>query len=180
MYCPKCGERLDDSAQFCRACGTKISRDGSRVDLAAPAVAGYAEPVDASRSLLTWILFTFLTCGIYSWYFIYKLAADMNRMCSGDGEETPGLLVFVLLSMVTCGFYAYWWYYKIGNRMQANAPRYPAAIRGSELRSEGYRSNSLAGCLIFCGTDCAATACGACVSGRLCAPYFTRRMQKGV
>lgn len=124
MYCPKCGEHLDDNARFCKACGAMISGDGSRVDFSAPAVVGYAEPVDASRSLFTWIVLTILTCGIYSWYFIYKLAVDMNRMCSGDGEETPGLLVFVLLSMVTCGFYAYWWYYKIGNRMQANAPRY--------------------------------------------------------
>lgn len=91
---------------------------------ASGAAGGGNVPVDASRSLVLWIILSLLTCGLYTYYFIYQLANDMNRMCAGDGDETPGMLVFILLSIVTCGFYAYWWYYKIGNRMQANAPRY--------------------------------------------------------
>ncbi len=81
-------------------------------------------PVQADRSLPMWIILSIVTCGIYSWYFLYGLARDMNVMCQNDGETTPGLGQFILLSIVTCGFYAYWWYYKIGNRMQTNAPRY--------------------------------------------------------
>lgn len=81
-------------------------------------------PIQADRSLPMWIILSIVTCGIYSWYFLYELARDMNVMCQNDGETTPGLAQFILLSIVTCGFYAYWWYYKIGNRMQTNAPRY--------------------------------------------------------
>ena len=80
--------------------------------------------VDTNRSLIKYIVFSFITCGIYGFYFIYKLAQDMNIICAGDGEETPGLLVYILLCIVTCGIYQVYWLYKIGNRLQNNAPRY--------------------------------------------------------
>lgn len=89
----------------------------------ASAPMGYG-PVKADRSLIGWLLLSIVTCGIYSYYFLYCLARDINIMCQDDGDSTPGLAAFILLSFVTCGFYAYYWYYKIGNRLQANAPRY--------------------------------------------------------
>ena len=65
-----------------------------------------------------------VTCGIYGYYFIYKLAEEVNIACEGDGEQTSGLVAFILLSFITCGIYAYYWYYKLGNRLAANAVRY--------------------------------------------------------
>lgn len=76
------------------------------------------------RSLLKFILFNLITCGIYGWYFVYCLARDLNTACDGDGRDTPGLLPFLLLSFVTCGIYALFWYYSAGNRLAYNAPRY--------------------------------------------------------
>lgn len=76
------------------------------------------------RSLLVCILLALVTCGIYGYYFVYKIAADVNVACEGDGEKTSGLLAFILLSMVTCGIYAWIWYYKLGNRLASNAGRY--------------------------------------------------------
>lgn len=80
--------------------------------------------IKENRSLVTFILLTLVTCGIYVYYFIYKLAQDTNTVCAGDGEETAGLLKFILLSFVTCGIYSYIWYYKLGNRYANNAARY--------------------------------------------------------
>jgi hypothetical protein len=80
--------------------------------------------VDTNRGLGKYILFTILTFGIYSYWFIYKLAQDVNTICNGDGKQTGGLLKFILLSMITCGIYAWFWYYNIGNRLAENAPRY--------------------------------------------------------
>lgn len=80
--------------------------------------------VKQDRSLGMYILLSLVTCGIYSWIFLYELAKDVNVLCQGDGEETPGLVKLILLSLVTCGIYAYVWYYKLGNRLCANAPRY--------------------------------------------------------
>lgn len=80
--------------------------------------------INTNRGLGKYILFTILTCGIYSYWFIYKLAQDINVLCSEDGKNTGGLVKFILLSVITCGIYAWFWYYNIGNRLAENAPRY--------------------------------------------------------
>lgn len=82
------------------------------------------ERISTNRSLLTYIVLSIVTCGIYGYYFLYTMARDVNIMCEGDGEQTSGLVVFIVLSMVTCGFYALYWYYKLANRLATNAPRY--------------------------------------------------------
>lgn len=76
------------------------------------------------RSLVTYILLSIITCGIYGYYFLYAMARDANVICSADGKKTGGLVAFILLSWITCGLYAYYWYYSLGNRLAENAPRY--------------------------------------------------------
>lgn len=85
---------------------------------------GTGNYLKTDRSLLMYILLSIVTCGIYSWYFLYSIARDVNEVCEGDGKKTPGLLKFILLSMITCGIYSWVWYYNLGNRLQENAPRY--------------------------------------------------------
>lgn len=80
--------------------------------------------INANRGIGKYILFTILTCGIYSYWFIYQLAQDVNAICSEDGKQTGGLLEFILLSTITCGIYSWFWYYNIGNRLADNARRY--------------------------------------------------------
>lgn len=80
--------------------------------------------IQENRSILKYFLLTFVTCGIYGLYFIYKLAEDVNIVCAGDGKETPGLLKYFLLTLVTCGIYSFYWMYCLGNRLSENAPRY--------------------------------------------------------
>lgn len=85
--------------------------------------------IKQDRSIGMYILLSFVTCGVYSWYFIYSVAMDMNTVCYGDGEETTGLGMFILLSIVTCGIYSWIWYYKLANRQQQNAGRYGFTIQ---------------------------------------------------
>lgn len=80
--------------------------------------------VDNNRSLPKYILLTLVTCGIYSWIFLYRLIKDINIICDGDGNETPNLPKLILLSIVTCGIYTWIFYYKLGNRIYENAGRY--------------------------------------------------------
>ncbi len=87
--------------------------------------------IRTDRSLLMYILLDIVTCGIYSWWFLYHWIQDVNEICRGDGDDTPGLLKLILLSLITCGFYSYYWYYKLGNRLQANAPAYGLTITES-------------------------------------------------
>lgn len=76
------------------------------------------------RSLLMYIILSLVTCGVYSYYFIYTMARDVNEVCAGDGKNTGGLLSFILLSFITCGIYAVYWEYSLGNRLAENAYRY--------------------------------------------------------
>lgn len=66
--------------------------------------------IQEDRALWKYIVFGFLTCGIYNFYFIYKMAQDVNEMCADDGKKTSGLVVFILLSYLTCGIYTLIWY----------------------------------------------------------------------
>ena len=80
--------------------------------------------IKEDRSLGMYIILSLVTCGIYSYYFLYTMAQDANTVCAGDGKQTAGLVAFILLSLCTCGIYAWFWYYGLGNRLAENAPRY--------------------------------------------------------
>lgn len=80
--------------------------------------------VDNNRSLAKYILLSIVTCGIYSLVFLHGIIRDINVICDGDGQETPGLLKLILLSIVTCGIYGWYFYYQLGNRISENGPRY--------------------------------------------------------
>ena len=144
MFCGKCGNKLDDNAKFCDKCGnpTDASIDiGKTVDGVIDdaqnqfrgAVTEVKNAINGTPNsgalkenwgILSYVLLTIITCGIYGWYTIYKISNDVNIACNGDGENTAGLLKMILLSVVTCGIYGIFWWYKLGNRLSKNAPRY--------------------------------------------------------
>ncbi len=154
MFCSNCGAQVDDSAKICPNCGAKCGNEdfSSKVNDFTNNVEDQAktyfnnaegqlkdavgeiktdfnggdsgEKLNDNRGLASYIILSLITCGIYSYYFIYKLAHDVNIACEGDGQETSGLVAFILLSLVTCGIYAWVWYYKLGNRLQLAGPRY--------------------------------------------------------
>lgn len=120
---------IDSLKKGASEAGAKASATAERAKVAAenaerPAGAAYGVPLKTDRSLLMYILLSLVTCGIYSYWFIYKMAQDVNTACEGDGKSTSGLLAFILLSFVTCGFYALYWEYSLANRLAENAPRY--------------------------------------------------------
>lgn len=80
-------------------------------------------------SFLIYIVLSFITCGLYHYYFIYKSAESINIACNGDGEETSGLLKFIVFSVLTCGLYSLFWYFSFMNRLEANGPRYGRLIQ---------------------------------------------------
>lgn len=60
------------------------------------------------------IIFSILTCGIYSIYWFIKLTDEASYL-SGD-ESLSGGKAF-LLTIVTCGIYFFFWNYKMGKAL---------------------------------------------------------------
>lgn len=78
-------------------------------------------PGITKREIVTCIIFTIITCGIYAIYWFVKLTDDTNLLVNdygvSNGENlTSGGMAF-LLSLVTCGIYGYYWAYKQGERI---------------------------------------------------------------
>ena len=147
MICPRCGSEVADGAKFCPRCGTNLDAQSfeykangtiesfanstqQEVQNVIDDVRGgyYGTPnvgrLETNRSLLTYILLNFITCGIYSFFFFYSLARDVNTACDGDGQKTPGLAEYILFSFLTCGIYAIFWQYNLGNRLAEGSRRY--------------------------------------------------------
>lgn len=150
MFCSKCGAQIEDGVKFCPKCGEKVGgvnfdnvassvngaindvekQIGSAVDDMRDTFNGGSQPknggerLKTDRGLLAYIILSLVTCGIYGYYFIYKMAHDVNIACEGDGEQTGGLAAYIIFSFLTCGIYSWIWLYKLGNRLSANAPKY--------------------------------------------------------
>jgi len=76
------------------------------------------------RGLAKVIILSIITFGIYAYYWIYKLAQDVNTICEGDGKQTSGLLKYILFGIITLGIYQLIWLYMLGDRLHDNAAKY--------------------------------------------------------
>lgn len=63
------------------------------------------------------VIMSILTCGIYTYYWIYVTTRDIEFCIEKpDGScNSPGLAV--LFSLLTCGIYQYYWWFKEGKRV---------------------------------------------------------------
>jgi len=76
-----------------------------------------------NRSIVTAIILSIVTCGIYSIYWFYTIAKGFNETYAQEKvSTTPG--VSVLLMMVTCNIYAIYCYYKWGRASTEISGRY--------------------------------------------------------
>lgn len=66
------------------------------------------------RNIALSIIFSIITCGIYSIYWMIKMNDEVNEL-AGETGATSGGMVF-LFSLITCGIYSYYWLYKMGER----------------------------------------------------------------
>lgn len=64
------------------------------------------------RNLVTSIILTIVTCGIYGIIWFIWLTDDA-KAASNDQQMQGGGMAF-LLTLITCGIYGYYWAYKMG------------------------------------------------------------------
>ncbi len=61
------------------------------------------------RNVVTVIILSLVTCGIYAIYWTYVTTQELNNR-EGNNPLT-NYIVAILLSLVTCGIYGiYWWF----------------------------------------------------------------------
>ncbi len=66
------------------------------------------------RSIVVCILLSLVTCGIYSYYWVYKLNEEINQL-SGEQGTSGGMVI--LFDIITCGIYSWYWMYRMGERV---------------------------------------------------------------
>ena len=99
-----------------------------------------------NRGWFKYLFLTLITCGIYAFFFYYKLIKDLNKVCAEDGKHTPGLLKYFLLSLVTFGIYGIIWMWKAANRIRAYGERNNVDV--STSGPSWFLWNTV-GCLLF-------------------------------
>ncbi|MBR1472098.1 MAG: DUF4234 domain-containing protein [Lachnospiraceae bacterium] len=67
------------------------------------------------RDIVISIVLSFVTCGIYSIYWYYKLVEESDVFTGHQDGQSAG--VVVLLHFVTCGIYTFIWMYQCGERI---------------------------------------------------------------
>ena len=75
---------------------------------------------DGVRSIVLGIIFTVLTCGIYSLYWQYKQMVTLNGWL---GRIDYHFGIWLLLCIITCGIFGLYYEYKMAkgiNEVQAN------------------------------------------------------------
>ncbi|MDE7213454.1 MAG: DUF4234 domain-containing protein, partial [Anaeroplasmataceae bacterium] len=60
------------------------------------------------REIVTVILLSIFTCGIYALYWNYTTAEALNNEVE-DGEPLRNYIVAILLGVITCGIYLLYW-----------------------------------------------------------------------
>lgn len=107
-FCPNCGNAVVPEAVICVNCGISLKTNNEKKEKA-PNVQGIKE-----RSIVTAIILSLVTCGIYAIYWFVSLTNEMNK-ASGHENDTTGGVAF-LLNLVTCGIYSLFWAYKMGEK----------------------------------------------------------------
>lgn len=84
-----------------------------------------------SQSVVLYLILSFVTCGIWQWYWIYQLAKDVNSLA--DAQKQPAgcdPLTALLLSIVTCNVYTIYFFWKEGKTI--SRLHYPAYEPGDD------------------------------------------------
>lgn len=82
------------------------------------------------RSIVLCIVFSIITCGIYTLYWMVKVNDDLNTLAKRDG--TSGGMV-ILFSIITCGIYGWYWLYQMGKAVETIHMKYNEACGSAQI-----------------------------------------------
>lgn len=68
------------------------------------------------KNIGLYIVLSIITCGLFSLYWLYCIADDMNTLNKEQNTATSAGMV-LLFSIITCGIYQLYWFYKTGEKI---------------------------------------------------------------
>lgn len=91
------------------------------------------------------LLLNVITCGIYSYFWMYSTTEDIKYL--SNRPDVPSGITVVILTLVTCGLYEIYWYYRIGSVIEGiyNQNNLVSPVSGSK-----YLVLILVGVLLTC------------------------------
>ncbi len=141
MFCRKCGTQIDDNAAFCSKCGAPVNGEQQTYEQRYSDIHICRAPI-YKRNIVSCLLLTIITCGIYGIYWFICMVDDANT-ASGTENGQSGGMVF-LLTLITCGIYEYIWLYKVGGQL-AEAKLRATGVRGDSINGFLYLLLSILG-----------------------------------
>ena len=129
--CSNCGAQIPEGANNCPNCGTPVNANPAP-DTTAPQQQYFAggnpnRPKVMPRSIVTCILLSIVTCGIYGIIWYIGLVNDVNFVCQDEKSSQSGGTVF-LLTLLTCGIYGIIWFFNAGKRLHEAGNKYNVQI----------------------------------------------------
>lgn len=73
------------------------------------------------KDIVNVLLLTLVTCGIYSFVWMYQVAEAMSQDRPNDGFQSGPMTV--LLTLITCGLYSFYFMYILGNSLATFDPK---------------------------------------------------------
>ena len=67
------------------------------------------------KNIVTCLILSFLTCGIYGIFWLVSMVDEINVIDSN--ESAPGGWMVLLFSFLTCGIYMLYWQYMAGKTL---------------------------------------------------------------
>lgn len=134
-FCANCGNGLEDNAAFCNKCGSPVEFVNQNNNMVGATVINNSSNMGAGapiqkREIVTAILLTIVTCGIYGIYWFVKLTDESNEVSGSDAASGALAIVYTL---ITCGIYTIYWNYKMGQKMHEAGKRYGIEIADNSV-----------------------------------------------
>lgn len=82
------------------------------------------------REIVTSIIFSIITCGIYAIYWFITMSDDAAKV--NDDIDFSGVKSF-LFTIITCGIYGIYWYYKMGKELYEAGSKHGITINDNSL-----------------------------------------------
>lgn len=130
-FCSNCGNEVKEGNNFCSKCGANLGENKTPETVIINNYNNTNSNIKVpERNIVSCIIFSILTCGIYGIYWFICITDEINAVSNEEG--TSGGMAF-LLTLITCGIYGIYWAYRSGQKLAAAGKLYNKPISDNSI-----------------------------------------------